>query len=66
MVPLNKTQVENGLSKIFDLRGQIIDVYDQAVFILNDSGINDEEGNKSNVRNSFIEGQKTSDRFCIS
>ena len=31
-----KTQVENGLSKIFDFRGQTIDVSNQAVFILKD------------------------------
>ena len=37
-----KTQVENGISKIFDLRGQTIDVSDQVVLILNDLGLHDE------------------------
>ena len=37
-----KTHVENGLSKIFDLRGHTIDVSDQAVFILKYLGIHDE------------------------
>ena len=46
-----KTQAENGLSKLFDLRGQTIDVSDQAVFILNDSVLNYEEGKKTNVTN---------------
>ena len=34
-----KTQVEIGLSKIFDLQGHTIDVSDQAVFILQYSGL---------------------------
>ena len=37
-----KTQVENGLSKLFDLRCQTIDVYDQAVFTLKCLGLRDE------------------------
>ena len=61
-----KTQVENGLSKIFDFRGQTIDVSDQAIFILNDSGIHDEEGNKTNVSDPLIEYQRRSGRFCLS
>ena len=44
-----KTKVKNGLIKIFDSRGQTIDVSEQAVFILKDSGLHDEEGNKTNV-----------------
>ena len=39
MLSLVKTQVENGLCKIFDLQDQTIDVSDQAVLFLNDSGI---------------------------
>ena len=35
MVSLVKNHVENGLSNLFDLQGQTIDVSDQAVFILN-------------------------------
>ena len=37
-----KTQVENGLSELFDFQGQTIDVPYQAVFILKDSGLHDE------------------------
>ena len=37
-----KTRVENGISKLFNLRGQTIDKSDQAVFILKDSGLRDE------------------------
>ena len=44
-----KTQVENGLSKLFNLRIQTINVSDQAVFILKDSGCHDERGKKTNV-----------------
>ena len=42
MVAPVKTQVENGLSKLFDFWGQTIDTSDQAVFTLNDSGLHDE------------------------
>ena len=42
-----KTQVENGLNKLFSLRGYTIDVSDQVVFTLKDPGLHDEEGNKS-------------------
>ena len=38
-----KTQVENGLSKLFDLQGQTIDVSDQVVFTLNYSGLHYEK-----------------------
>ena len=38
MLSLVKTQVENGLCKLFDVLGQTIDVSDQAVFVLNYSG----------------------------
>ena len=44
-----KTQVGNGLSKLFDFRGQTIDVSGQAVFILTDLGLYYEEGKKTNV-----------------
>ena len=42
MGALVKTQVENGLSKLFDFRGQTTDMSDQAVFNLKDSGLHDE------------------------
>ena len=61
-----KIQVENGLCKLFDLRGQTIDVSDQAVFILKDSGIHEEEGKKTNVSNPLTAGQRGSGRFYIS
>ena len=58
-----KTQVENGLCKIFDLRGQTIDVSDQAVFILKELGIRDEEGKETNVINPLKEGHRRSGSF---
>ena len=42
MVSPVKTQVENGLSELFDFQGQTIDVPYQAVFVLKDSGLHDE------------------------
>ena len=42
-----KTEVENGLNKLFNFRGQTIDVSYQAVFTLKSSGLNDEEGKKT-------------------
>ena len=36
-----KTQLKNSLSKLFSFRSQNIDVYDQAIFILKDSGFHD-------------------------
>ena len=41
-----KTQVENGLSKLFHFRGWTIDVSDQVIFILQDSGLQNEEEKK--------------------
>ena len=41
MVAPVKPQVENGLRKLFNFRGQTIDVSDQAVFILKDLGLHD-------------------------
>ena len=41
MGALVKTQVENGISKLFNLHGQTVDLYDQAIFDLKDSGIYD-------------------------
>ena len=46
-----KTQVENGLSEIFDFQVQTTDVSDQAVFILKDSGLIDDKGKKINTSN---------------
>ena len=61
-----KTKVENGLRKLFDLWGQTIDVYDQAVFILKDSGIHDEEGKKTNVSNTITASKRRSGSFFLS
>ena len=46
-----KTQVENVMSKIFNFRGQTIDMSDQAVFNLKDSSIHEEERKKINTSN---------------
>ena len=58
-----KTQVDNDLSRISNLLGQTIDVSDQAVFILKDLGLHDEEGNKTNVSKPLTVAQKSSVRF---
>ena len=42
MGALVKPQVENGLSKIFAFQGQAIDMSDQNIFTLKDSGLHDE------------------------
>ena len=58
-----KTQVENGLSKIFDFRGQKIDVSDQDVFNLKYSGLHDKKGNKTNIKDPLTVAQMWSGRF---
>ena len=58
-----KTQMENGLSKLFNFRGQNIDVSDQSVFTLNDSGLRDEEGQETNVSNPITAAQRRSGNF---
>ena len=63
MVTPVKTQVENGLSKIFNFRGQNINVSDRAVFILKDLGLHDEEGKKTNVSDPLTAAQRGSGRF---
>ena len=55
-----KTQVENGLSKLFDFRGQTINTSDQAVLTLKDSGLHDEEGKKINTSETLTESQRSS------
>ena len=49
MVALVKTQVENGLIKLFDFQRQTIDVFDQSIFTLKDSGLHDKEEKKINI-----------------
>ena len=61
-----KTQVGNGLSMLFNLRGQTIDTSDQSVLTLNDSGIFDEEGNKINTSDPLTAAQRQSGHFCLS
>ena len=58
-----KIQVKNGFSKLFNFRGHTIDVSYQAVFILKDSGLRDEEGNKKNVSDPLTASQRRSGRF---
>ena len=60
-----KTQVENGLIKLFNFRGQNIDIFDQVVFTLNDSGLYDEEGNKINTSRPLTAVQRRSGRFVL-
>ena len=55
--------MENGLSKLFNFWGHTIDVSDQEVFTLKYSGLHDEEGNKTNVRDPLIVGQRLSGSF---
>ena len=63
MGELVKTQVENRLNKIFDFRGQTLDMSDQAVFALKDSGLRDEEGKKININDLLTETHKRSGCF---
>ena len=66
MGPTVKTQLENGLSKLFDLQGQTIDTSEQEVLTLNDSGLHDEEGKKINTSGPLTAAQRQSGRFCLS
>ena len=63
MGDLVKTQVGNGLSKIFGLPSQTIDVSDQAVFTLKDFFLRDYEGKKTSVSNLFRASQRRSGSF---
>ena len=58
-----KSQVNNGISNIFDFRGQTIDVYDQYVFTLKDLDIHYQEGKKTDVRDLLTVGQRRSSSF---
>ena len=62
---LVKTQLENGLSKLFDFRGQTIYVSDQAVFVINNSSLRDEEGKKINVNELLTAAQRQSGHFLF-
>ena len=63
MRALVKTQVENGISELFDFRGQTIDASDKSVFILKYLGLNDEKGKKNNLSYPLTEGQGRSGSF---
>ena len=58
MVPPVKTQMENGLSKLFNFQGQTIGVLDQAVFVKIYSVLHDEEGKETNVSDLLTSAQK--------
>ena len=58
MGPPVKTQVGNGLSKLFDFRGHTIDVSDQDIFIFKDLGLHDEEGKKTDVSDPITAAQR--------
>ena len=64
LVPL-KTQVENGMSNLFNIRGHTIDVYNQAVFNLKDSGLYDEEGNNINISEPLKATKSQSGSFFV-
>ena len=66
MGPPVKTQVGNGLSKLFNFWVHTIDVSDQSVFTLTYLALHDEEGNKINVSGPITESQRKSDRFLLS
>ena len=63
---LVKTQVEIGLSKIFNLRGQTIDMSDQVDFTLNYSVLHDEEGNKINISDLLTATQRRPGNLFLS
>ena len=65
MISPVKTQVGNGLSKLFNLRGQTIGVSDQAIITLKDSGIHDEEGKKMNISEPLTATKSLSGHFVL-
>ena len=60
-----KNQVENGISNLFDFQGQTIDVSDQEVSPLKDSGLHDDEGEQNNVSDQTTVAKRRSSSFCI-
>ena len=60
-----KIQVENGLSKFFHSQGQTIDTSDQAIFILKDSDLHDDEEKKMNTSNPLTAAQRQSGHFFV-
>ena len=60
-----KTQAQNGLNKLFDFWGHTIAVSDQSVFTLEDLGLHDEKGKKTNVSDPLAADQRRSGRFVV-
>ena len=60
-----KTQVENGISKLLNFWVNNIDVSDQSVFSLSDSGLYDEERNKTDVSDLLTAGHRQSGHFLL-
>ena len=65
LVPPVKNQVENRISKLFDLRGHTIDVSVQYNLTLKDSGLNAEEVKKNNISNPLTAGQRKSGHVLL-
>ena len=63
---LVKKYVENGLSELFNLWVQTINVSDQAIFTLNDLSFHDGEKEKTNIRDPITVGHRQSGRFFLS
>ena len=59
----SKTKVVNGLSDLFDLQGQTIDMSDQSVFTLKDSGNHDKRGGEINIINQLTSTQRQLGHF---
>ena len=66
MGDLVKTQVENGLSELFDFGVQTIYLSYPAIFILKDLVLRDEEGKKTNVSKPLTASQRILGGFCLS
>ena len=65
MVSPLKTQVVNGLDRLFGLWGHNIDVSDQDVFILKNTGLRNDEGKKINISNPLTVYQRRSGYFLF-
>ena len=60
-----KTQLENGLSKIFGFQEKTIYISDQSIFTVKDSGLHDEEGNKINISDLLTAAKRQSGFFML-
>ena len=61
-----KIKAENGISKSLDFWGKTIDVYDQEVFTLKDSGFHDEEVKKKMQATCSQKTRSYQVIFCLS